>query len=181
MKYSIDGSTLTDIADAIREKTGDTAALTAAAMAEAIAGISGGGGLEYETGEWTPVSAVAELNISFSDVHNDVPAVVCVGLDYNNTFYTNTNIASAYCNFQKVGVWNNAYVYGVAVVISQRSTGSLLTSARQITHSVEDLTDDDTTCPRYWGSTTGFKAKNPSNTTVRWDANRTYKWIAIWL
>lgn len=43
-KYSIEGSTLTDIADAIRSKTGDTAALTAAAMAEAIASISGGGG-----------------------------------------------------------------------------------------------------------------------------------------
>lgn len=50
-KYSIEGQTLTDIADAIRAKTGDTAALTAAAMAEAIGSISGGGASNVVMGE----------------------------------------------------------------------------------------------------------------------------------
>lgn len=45
-EYLIQGSTLTDIADAIREKTGDSALMTPAEMVEAIEGISGGGGEE---------------------------------------------------------------------------------------------------------------------------------------
>lgn len=42
-EYLIQGSTLTDIADAIREKTGDSALMTPAEMVEAIGSISGGG------------------------------------------------------------------------------------------------------------------------------------------
>lgn len=43
-EYLIQDSTLTDIADAIREKTGDSALMTPAEMVEAIAGIETGGG-----------------------------------------------------------------------------------------------------------------------------------------
>ena len=47
-------SKLTNIADAIREKTGSTDALTLDAMAEAIAGIESGGGASFPNGtNWT--------------------------------------------------------------------------------------------------------------------------------
>lgn len=42
-EYLVQGSTLTDIADAIREKTGDSALMTPAEMVEAIAEIPSGG------------------------------------------------------------------------------------------------------------------------------------------
>ena len=43
-KYVIDSETLTDIADAIRAKTGDSASMTPLEMPDEIASISGGGG-----------------------------------------------------------------------------------------------------------------------------------------
>ena len=53
-KYTINDTTLTGIADAIRAKGGTTAALTPAQMAEAIAAIeAGGGGGGYKTGTFT--------------------------------------------------------------------------------------------------------------------------------
>lgn len=41
--YSIQGTTLTDIADAIRSKTGKTASMTPIEMPDEIESISGGG------------------------------------------------------------------------------------------------------------------------------------------
>ena len=55
-KYTINDTTLTSIADAIRAKGGTSAALTPAQMAEAIAAIQaggGGGGVEWITGTIT--------------------------------------------------------------------------------------------------------------------------------
>ena len=46
-KYVIDSETLTDIADAIRAKTGDSASMTPLEMPDEIASISGGGGAGY--------------------------------------------------------------------------------------------------------------------------------------
>ena len=44
MKYKIDSETLTDIADAIRAKTGESGSMTPLEMPDEIASISGGGG-----------------------------------------------------------------------------------------------------------------------------------------
>lgn len=63
-KALITESLLTNIADAIREKTGETADLTPAEMAEAIATISGGGDLPIDF--ISPSSSVT--NISSNDI-----------------------------------------------------------------------------------------------------------------
>lgn len=54
MKYKIDSETLTDIADAIRAKTGDSASMTPLEMPDEIASISGGGGAT-----WTEFTATS--------------------------------------------------------------------------------------------------------------------------
>lgn len=67
-KYSINGSTLTAVADAIREKGGTSDALTPEAMAAAIAAIAAGGGVELpdgyamEMGVFTPEADVVSTN-----------------------------------------------------------------------------------------------------------------------
>ena len=57
-KYSIEDSTLTGIADAIREKNGTTENISPTDMAAAILAISSGdgGGLKYEIGQFTVAS-----------------------------------------------------------------------------------------------------------------------------
>ena len=89
-KYSIEGQTLTDIADAIRSKTGDTAALTAAAMAEAIASISGGGGASnIVMGEFTIDESLtdATLEIDVPYTGNGFPVAYFVYADYYDYYH----------------------------------------------------------------------------------------------
>ena len=52
-KYSIEDSTLSAIAEAIREKAGTSETMTPADMAEAIAAIKAGGGRPFATGTLT--------------------------------------------------------------------------------------------------------------------------------
>ena len=66
-EYLIQGSTLTDIADAIREKTGDSALMTPAEMVEAIEEISGGSSPTYEwkkLAEYAVTEEVRDITIS---------------------------------------------------------------------------------------------------------------------
>lgn len=83
-KYSIDGSTLTDIADAIRTQYGEDNPIAVSDMAEAILGISGegGGGLpdNIELVEFVPTS-----NSDYYEIENPREGaprgVFCVSLD----------------------------------------------------------------------------------------------------
>lgn len=54
--YLIQDSTLTDIADAIRAKTGGSSAMTPAEMVTAIGSIPSGGGSQITKDEWTLAS-----------------------------------------------------------------------------------------------------------------------------
>lgn len=71
----ISTDTLTDIADAIRSKTGNSALITPQEMAEEIAGISGGlGGVVYFN-EFTPTT---DYNNSNKATFQLVPNIECV-------------------------------------------------------------------------------------------------------
>lgn len=68
-KYTINDTTLTSIADAIRAKGGTTAALTPAQMAEAIAAIQAGGGencIPYEESVYLKVAPVYDAQYGFA-------------------------------------------------------------------------------------------------------------------
>ena len=80
-KYTINDTTLTSIADAIRAKGGTSAALTPAQMAEAIAAIQagGGGGLVYTT-SITPAENNSAATLIGTITHNfgEVPTLFIV-------------------------------------------------------------------------------------------------------
>ena len=67
MDYIIQDSTLSDIADAIRAKTGETDEIQTAAMASKIDGISTGGYL----GSWQVLTSSGTSNLSIGDVPED--------------------------------------------------------------------------------------------------------------
>lgn len=67
-KYLIDSDTLTDIADAIREQTGESGSIQVSQMAQEIENIEGGGSMNYSTtehevGTWIDGSTLYERTI----------------------------------------------------------------------------------------------------------------------
>ena len=185
MKYSIDGSTLTDIADAIREKTGDTAALTAAAMAEAIAGISGGGGggLEYESGTFAPTEDVTKPFMSFSKNHSTLPFITIV-VDVTNSYsnVANSGYVTVYVNFDALGVKlypisSDSWQGHASEIARSTSTSSLTIYGFQTN---ETYSDNGYSKPENYIATDGMYLLSGSSTQKYWRAGRTYKWFAIW-
>lgn len=73
---------LTAIADAVREKTETTDALTLDAMAEAIAALETGGG--YTTGTFTLSEDTAVADLTFEHGLGKVPKGLCIGLNTEN-------------------------------------------------------------------------------------------------
>lgn len=68
-KYLIDSETLTDIADAIREQTGDSNPIAVSSMATQISSIVGGGSHTYseteqEVGTWIDGSTIYEKTLT---------------------------------------------------------------------------------------------------------------------
>ena len=74
-KYLIDSETLTDIADAIREQTGDSNPVAVSSMATQISSISGGSHTysttEQEVGTWIDGSTVYEKVVDLGTLPNN--------------------------------------------------------------------------------------------------------------
>lgn len=74
-KYLIDSETLTDIADAIREQTGDSNPIAVSSMATQISSIVGGGHTysttEQEVGTWIDGSPVYEKVVDIGSLPNN--------------------------------------------------------------------------------------------------------------
>lgn len=136
----------------------------------------GGGGLEYETGTWTPQSDIAEQLITFSNSHADAPFYYAV-FDATGTFYdtANSNYLIEYLDVYRLSGnpyypsssqavyarYFTAYRANVATVIST-SGGNITTSGSSNYATNEKIR-------AYTGSASRY-----------WRAGRTYKWIAVW-
>lgn len=188
MKYSIEGQTLTDIADAIREKTGDTAALTAAAMAEAIAGISGGGGLEYETGEWTPEEDVRRTEILFQNEHRLPPIFIGMAycgpkeiVNYREELFVIFNNYTLFGTYTWEGSSASARDCLQIVDLYRATSSSSLVIMRRYARNYGDATGDETDASYvgYWCSKKNFHPYTGAANSF-WKAGSLYKWIAVW-
>lgn len=137
----------------------------------------GGGGLEYESGTWTPASDVADYTILFSKTHSGPPffyMIVDSGTDYFGT--TNTNYATAvfspylFCGaIQKPSSGSGYYAY---VHFRYRTSSSAsFSSGNNVSTSSADLEN--------WATSTGIRAYGNS-TSRYWRSGRTYKWVAVW-
>ena len=132
----------------------------------------GGGGLELETGTWTPDEDVATKVISFSDTHDSLPLFVMLADISTEDMSENDNIFCCIINYTAfygpfiIGTSNK---YGI-MPYGYAFTGGI--SENSVYFSSES----------YMGTfltTSSFKASTSSNNR-KWKAGRTYKWIAIW-
>lgn len=149
-------------------------------------GSGGGGGLEYETGTWTPASDVADTTISFTNTHTTAPFYYEI-VDITGTYYntTNSNWRVQYANFGQFfgsGIFpsTSSTWYGRVNCIYRTSNASNLGGYTiDITHPASETGSSDTTYPRYWATNTTIRAYSIS-TSRYWRSGRTYKWVAIW-
>ena len=146
-----------------------------AAVDVAVSG--GGGGLEYETGTWTPASDIARGTISFSDSHSEPPISFAVA------DMTGTNVPDASsiiaCIF---GNWYGAFGYpayssnGGAQYGAARFSYGGISSGSQ---TLSSLTGETNAAASYWATSEAIYPYANSDTRY-WRSGRTYKWIAVW-
>lgn len=147
----------------------------------------GSGGLEYETGTWTPSEDVANYVISFTNTHTVAPVFYAIFIaDSIGTNTSGDNLGITYFNngqFFGDGAWvntNGTSTQYAAVLATYKSTSTAgsYTSYRPV-FPYTDQDDTNNTYSRYWATETGIRASSGS-TSRYWRADRTYKWIAIW-
>ena len=150
----------------------------------------GGGGLEYETGTWTPTEDVTTANISFSKTHATPPAIVCMSdtSTTGNTWVAQTLYYWSFINsddlfgepfgeFPITSASNNGYG---TVQYTRRTTGTTMSNqVHKLVTSSSDINDDSLNKSRFNATATGFKAYG-NNASTMWRTDGIYKWIAIW-
>jgi len=144
---------------------------------------SGGGGLEYEEGTWTPTEDIARPTISFANIHTARPVSI-IFADINNAPLEGYNHAWIFSSFidsvgagVKVNVSGNTHYYA-RVTGWYLSTGA--TSASVANYNITNTTDSSGTGGMgYWATTAGF-IPGSGSTSRYWKSGRTYKWIAVW-
>ena len=135
----------------------------------------GGGGLEYETGIWTPSSDIADYTIPFVNTHTAAPFYYLI-YDSGASF-----VGVSSCNtMMALTAWSGGFIYS-----SSASSGtwygtarfSYASSASGGGSSTFNITNANTLS--LYTSSTGIRAY--TNNDIRyWRAGRTYKWIAVW-
>lgn len=142
--------------------------------------VSGGGGLVYETGTWTPATDISRGTIAFTNAHTTRPCSVIVS-DATGTAPTGGTMI-----YWAVSSWYDAFglpAYGsnsAAVYGGIRWAYATSSSYAANGTNINFLTGvSSQSCMSYVMTETEFHPYgNTSN--YAWRAGRTYKWIAVW-
>ena len=142
----------------------------------------GGGGLEYETGTWTPTSDVSEYTIQFTDAHTVAPFFYCI-VDATNT-YDDTLQSNGSVTFVNWNVALGAIYYASATgprygLSYPRYRASSASGDTASVSTFSGLSGSSDSYADWWATSSGIKATSKSSSRY-WRAGRTYKWIAVW-
>lgn len=167
---------------------GTYTAPTGKAYSPVVVNVSGGGGgLEYETGQFTLESIASTVNIPFQNTHT-VPPFFYMVFDATGTYLStsNRNHSLVYANFERcfgeaIDVDNGTtFNYGSYISRYRATTATSMTGGSgTLTTSDTNPTNTGSGDSRYWATETGIKAYTVS-TSRYWAIGRTYKWIAVW-
>lgn len=147
--------------------------------------VSGSGGLDYETGTWTPTADIARGEIAFTNTHDNPPCLIAIyDSSSPSTLGTNSNLTELF--FDPFGLNGDGFPYSstsVNYAIAQYTyTGSSVSTSGQrqtFTGKSSSTSDSSASSVRYWIKPDRFYPF--TNSTSRyWRADRTYKWIAVW-
>ena len=155
-----------------------------------IAQISGGGGggLEYESGTYTPTSDIARATINFTNTHTVPPAIVNIFDCSETATYpsSNSNVSMTYVDMYRL--YGSKYLYSQKTteyryaVVNNVYYGTSLTNLSIAStfclYNSDNTGDGSNSYSRYFAKPNCFYPYTGSSRY--WKANRTYKWIAIW-
>ena len=156
------------------------------ALAQMIVSVTGGGGLVYETGTWSPSSDIARGEVSFSNTHTNAPFLICLS-DATGTAHSATNSNYGFIYFDPWQVFSQGYPYSSSgfryanayYIYRSSDTTKISASGLLITNKSSSTTSSSTAYPKYWATNTKFMPY--SNSTSRyWRSGRSFKWYAIW-
>lgn len=133
-KYFIQGDTLTGIADAIREKTGNTESLTVGQMVAAIAGIEAGGGAISNSGTLSldePFELGTDAGAWYS-VEHGLGVVPDLFIMWNTSLVGTTNINIAMYFNVDTGAKTACYLLGSTSKAELSNVVSYLFDAKKV-------------------------------------------------
>lgn len=146
---------------------------------------SGGGGLEYEEGTWTPTEDVNRPTINFTNTHAEPPIFVMI-IDATGTVDVTayTNYSFYYLDWYRltgVGIpySSTAYTYGFWRNDGRSTSETGTTNSASLYSYSSDNAGATVGYPKYDVTNTGFMPSCHS-TSRYWRVGRTYKWIAVW-
>ena len=124
----------------------------------------GGGGLEYETGTWTPTEDVQDPVILFSNQHDRTPFYV-ITFDVNTALPTDSYEVSSITLYDSTASTILTGYYGYAFFKYNGGSGASTNIGR--------------TAVSNWVTKQQFRPSY-NRTSSYWRTGRTYKWIAVW-
>ena len=156
------------------------------ALAQMIVNVPGG--LDFETGTWTPAEDVARGEIAFARSHDKAPMLILV-MDKTGTADTSANSmrAMVYADLLQLGGCGIDYSpsadtwrYALALAVFRSSSiTQLSTATTQCAYSSEEEGDDTSASAKYWAESDRFYPYGGSSSRY-WRTGRTYAWIAVW-
>ena len=147
---------------------------------------SGGGGLEYETGTWTPASDTTAATIYFAKTHSEPPFFYMITDATAEAMSDGRSaVATVYENpgqiFGPYSIDSGSAYYGRGMrAYSSNATPPTGTATQQITNLTYPSTDSGSSTElysRFWATESQIRADANSR---YWRSGRTYKWIAVW-
>lgn len=144
-----------------------------------------GGGLEYETGTWTPSENTINPTINFNDTHTN-PPISIIFYDATGTIDSTTgvNYAFSWSDYSQTGnigmaISDTKTEYARAFYTAKTSSTSVTCWTYNILYPYSNTTASSDSYYRYWVTESWFKP-SANNSTRYWISGRTYKWIAVW-
>lgn len=171
-------ATFVDTSDADATAAGIMSGLTAYVNGIKLTGTASGG-LEYETGTWSPTNSTNQADIYFNKTHDTPPTIIVCRDNSTSSLPSSCALAMGAIDYTRLGIsQNDDGVFKAYRTGRYRSSGSTTGSTTAINHGGVDTGDSDSSYWRYWASTT--KMHVWCNNSVLWQSTRTYTWIAIW-
>ena len=141
------------------------------------------GGLEYETGTWTPSEDTTRGTVSFSNTHTLPPVMIMMTDTTQTSCEANSNLGFSYLDhYRQAGhglPYGGIVRYGDAEYMYSTTNNGTSSSAQIFTTSSDSPSDTIKTSAGYWAKANEFYPSSGSDSRY-WRAGRTYKWIAVW-